>query len=116
MRPTVQNQKTDFLLVIIQSFPNNRFCTRQPQHAFSYKKYCCDYFNRYRAHAVERDNCCRIVERTVAVIGASKQGHGAQSPGRRITVGDAEKSQLPTLHCTVIGLTRERFVALGLGS
>jgi len=24
--------------------------------------------------------------------------------------------QLPTLHCTVIGLTRERFVALGLPS
>jgi len=41
--------------------------------------------------------------------------------GSRLTVNRHMRSvqwcnHLPTLHCTVIGLTRERFVALGLPS
>jgi len=33
-----------------------------------------------------------------------------------VLCGQEIKQQLPTLHCTVIGLTRERFVVLGLPS
>jgi len=39
----------------------------------------------------------------------------SQSNANPITV-QCKEGKLPTLHCTVIGLTRERFVALGLRS
>ena len=43
-------------------------------------------------------------------------GLSLETPGLQYNWSQVEAKQLPTLHCTVIGLMRERLVALGIPS